>query len=199
VSSKTAVIVGVIAALGIVAGIASAAPGHNTIGQRRLTGPFCINEHTGVVRSVAATRACRAGEVRKYGVPVSGGIGINGTNGQLGPQGPAGPAGAKGETGAQGVAGGPGARGDTGAQGEAGPAGPTGAKGDNGPTGATGDTGAQGPAGPAGPQGAAGTSGLGNGTITLCVSNGNDVKFGGPNGELCNAGHDIVLKVVVVN
>ena len=32
----------------------------------------------------------------------------------------------------------------------------------------------------------------------LCVSNGNDVKFGGDNGELCNAGHDTVLTVVVV-
>jgi hypothetical protein len=53
-----------LAVLGIVATIASAAPG-NSVGVRRLTGPFCINARTGVVRSVAATRPCRKGELRK--------------------------------------------------------------------------------------------------------------------------------------
>ncbi|HEY7398369.1 MAG TPA: hypothetical protein VH538_08710, partial [Gaiellaceae bacterium] len=97
----------VLVALGAIAAIASAAPG-TSVGVRRLTGPFCIDARTGVVRSVAATRKCRAGELRKYGVAVngpSGPAGAPGTNGQdgtAGPRGPQGLEGPKGETGLQG-------------------------------------------------------------------------------------------------
>ena len=59
-------------------------------------------------------------------------------------------------------------------------------------------TGATGATGATGPQGVAGANGLGDGTTTLCVSNGGDVKFGGPDGAYCNTGHDQVLTVVIV-
>lgn len=44
----------------------------------------------------------------------------------------------------------------------------------------------------------AGANGLGNGTATLCVSNSGNVKYGGPTGSLCDPGHDLILKVVIV-
>jgi hypothetical protein len=74
---------------------------------RRLTGPFCINLKTGVIRSVALlnTGKCRKGEVRRYGVPVNVTKGPKGEGGPIGPSGPAGPAGpsgAKGDPGAKG-------------------------------------------------------------------------------------------------
>ena len=98
---------------------------------RRLTGPFCINKKTGVVRSVAVLRTgkCRRGEVRRYGVAVLPGKGSKGEAGPIGPAGPAGPAGATGSTGATGAQGAAGATGAAGAQGPAGPAGQDGADG----------------------------------------------------------------------
>jgi hypothetical protein len=63
---------------------------------------------------------------------------------------------------------------------------------------ANGAEGAQGPNGDTGASGSAGASGLGRGTRTLCVSNGDNIKWGGEDGSLCNAGHDLVLTVVVV-
>src|SRR5215468_10859282 len=106
----------VIAALLTVAGVAGA---QSSDQGRRLTGPFCINKKTGVVRSVALLRTgkCRPGEVRRYGVAVLPGKGPKGEAGPIGPAGPAGPAGATGATGAQGAAGAAGATGATGAAG----------------------------------------------------------------------------------
>jgi hypothetical protein len=204
------------AALAAFAATASADQG------RRLSGPFCINLHTGVVRSIALTKVCRKNEVRKLGVAgalhtsgltattaIAGNAGANGADGASGPQGlkgdtgskgDAGPQGLKGDTGSKGDAGPQGPKGDTGSKGDAGPQGPkgdTGSKGDAGPQGPKGDTGASGSAGPAGPAGPAGAPGLGTGTTTLCVSNGGNIKWGGDDGSLCNAGHDLVLTVVV--
>ena len=53
---------------------------------RRLTGPFCINLKTGVVRSVAVLRTgkCRHGEVRRFGVAVTPGKGPKGEGGPIG-------------------------------------------------------------------------------------------------------------------
>src|SRR5581483_5228397 len=87
---------------------------------RRLTGPFCINVKTGVVRSVALlhTGKCRKGEVRRLGVAVKGPQGPHGDMGPMGPVGPMGPSGPAGATGAQG---------DTGPQGDQGPKGEKGA------------------------------------------------------------------------
>jgi hypothetical protein len=194
-------IVGAVAVLalvtvGTVVAVASAAPGKN-VGVRRLTGPFCISKSTGVVRSVAATRACRKGEVRRYGVAVNGTPGLNGLAGSAGPQGPQGQKGDTGSQGANGAAGPQGETGAAGADGAQGAAGPTGSRGLQGPKGDTGATGPQGPQGPQGPVGPAGVSGLGTGTATLCVSEGGDVKFGGTDGSLCNPGHDQVLTVIV--
>src|SRR5438093_6899463 len=118
----------VIAALLTTVGVAGA---RSTDQGRRLTGPFCINKKTGVVRSVALLRTgkCRRSEVRRVGVAVTPGKGPKGDGGPIGPAGPAGP------------------KGDTGSAGAAGAAGATGT------TGTTGATGADGPAGPAGPAG----------------------------------------------
>jgi len=88
-----------------------------------------------------------------------------------------------------------GAQGAAGAEGPAGPAGPAGTTGAKGDTGAAGPTG---PAGPAGPQGPAGKDGLGNGIGYLCISAGNNVKWGGTDGSLCDPGHDTLVKVVTV-
>jgi len=211
-----------IVALGALAGSASADQ------SRRLAGPFCINLHTGVVRSIAVKKTCHHGEIRKLGVAAGGKLttvlgpaGLNGKDGSNGADGKDGVNGSKGDTGAKGDAGaqgpmGPkgdtgsaGAKGDTGPQGPKGengaqgPKGETGMKGDTGstgPQGPKGETGATGPQGPAGPQGdagPAGANGLGNGTATLCVSNGGSVKYGGPTGSLCDPSHDLILKVVI--
>jgi hypothetical protein len=216
-------IVGAVAVLalvtvGTVVAVASAAPAKN-VGLRRLTGPFCISKSTGVVRSVAATHVCRKGEVRKYGVAVNSTAGLSGPAGLQGPQGlkgetgasggdgsrgvagPAGsqgPQGPKGETGVAGADGSQGPKGETGAAGADGSQGVAGPAGSQGPQGPKGDTGAAGPQGAQGPVGPAGANGLGNGTTTLCVSEGGNVKFGGTDGSLCNTGHDQVLTVVVV-
>jgi hypothetical protein len=90
-----------------VAAIALAAGGDSG---RRLAGPFCISKSTGVVRSVAVSKVCKLGEVRKVGL-----VGLGG------------PAGPKGATGATGI-------GATGATGPAGPSG-TGPSGPAGPSG----------------------------------------------------------------
>jgi hypothetical protein len=42
------------------------------------------------------------------------------------------------------------------------------------------------------------TCGLGNAIGYLCVSNGNNVKWGGWDGKLCDPGHDYVIRIVVV-
>jgi hypothetical protein len=76
--------------------------------------------------------------------------------------------------------------------GKKGKAGKNGAKGARGAQGATGAKGA------VGPQGPPGATGLGNGTGYLCVSRGNSIKWGGFDGSLCNRGHDLLIKVVVV-
>lgn len=175
---------------------------------RRLAGPFCVGKknvrnlegnrlgtvrpgktterfgilRAGVVRSVAATQPCRPWENRKFGLalpPNSGTPGPRGPAGERGPAGPAGPAG--------------GGSGSVGPQGPVGPAGPPGPAG--------GPAGPPGPQGIAGPQGAPGRdgSGLGDRIKTLCVNpNGNSVKWGGDDGEFCNAGHEFVVKIVVV-
>ena len=87
---------------------------------RRLTGPFCINLTTGVVRSVALlhTGSCRPGEVRRAGVAVSaprGERGEQGLQGVAGPGGPTGQGGPQGAAGAKGVDGAKGADGILGA------------------------------------------------------------------------------------
>src|SRR5258708_37060138 len=71
---------------------------------RRLTGPFCINLKTGVVRSVAVTHTgkCRKGEVRRFGVALNLTKGPKGDGGAIGPTGAAGPAGPAGPAGSAG-------------------------------------------------------------------------------------------------
>jgi Collagen triple helix repeat (20 copies) len=187
---------------------------------RRLAGPVCVGKsglknleasrrggvrdghatqryailRAGVVRSVAKNRKCFPWEIRRLGVglpQIAGPVGPKGAPGERGPQGPPGTGG--------------------GSPGPAGPVGPAGQKGDTGSTGATGAVGAQGPPGPAGavgavgPQGqkgdtgAAGAGGLGDHIAVLCISNGNNVKYGGPTGDLCDPGHgDQLLHVVIV-
>jgi Collagen triple helix repeat (20 copies) len=163
---------------------------------RRLAGPFCVGKRdlkplegnrivrtnqatrlrailrAGAVRSVAVGQACRPWENRKLGLALP-------KSTTPGPQGDRGPAGPQGE------------RGVAGAVGAAGATGPAGPKGDSGATGP------QGLVGPAGPPGRDGT-GLGDHTTKLCISEGNNVKFGGPDGALCDLGHDFILTVVVV-
>src|SRR4029077_1179897 len=150
--------------------------------------------------------------------------GIQGQKGDTGPQGTKGDKGDKGDTGSQGAqgaagaagsaggaggTGGAGGGGSAGAQGPQGPQGAQGPQGIPGPVGSKGDkgdTGAQGPPGPPGSgcvasncNGGGSIGGLGNGTATLCVSNGTNVKWGGSNGQLCDPGHDLIVKIVVVN
>ena len=205
-----AVLLGIVA-LGVLAGSASADQ------SRRLAGPFCISLHTGVVRSIAVKKTCHHGEIRKFGVAFGGKLatvlGPAGLNGKNGSDGAGGSNGADGKDGANGSKADPGTKGDTGSIGAKGDAGPQGAKGDTGSagikgaTGSTGPQGAEGQTGPAGPQrpagpqggaGPAGANGLGNGTATLCGSSGGNIKYGGPTGALCDDGHDLVLKVVIV-
>lgn len=184
-------------------------------------GPFCVSKSSGIIRAAATGKHCKAGEVRirhridlnalrkaiaelKKIPGVQGIQGIQGMPGPPGPQGPKGDKGDKGDTGSTGSAGAGGAGGGSGAQGPQGPAGATGAQGAAGPQGAVGPAGPAGPkgdTGPAGPKGDTGGSGggLGNGTATLCISNGNNVKWGGSNGQLCDPGHDLIVKIVVVN
>lgn len=187
---------------------------------RRLAGPFCIGKaglrnlegnragtvrpgrttqrfgilRAGVVRSIALGQKCRPWENRRVGLAVTGArgpAGPAGERGAAGAQGPAGPAG--GGTGPQGPAGPAGPAGATGATGATGPAGPAGAAGAIGPQGLAG------PAGPAGPKGDAGAGGLGDHVVPLCLNtNGGDLKYGGPEGADCDAGHPDRLRVVIV-
>jgi hypothetical protein len=203
----------------IVASVASGASSSPQAQQdtgRRLAGPVCIGKsklpnldgsrarglrqggvtrnwailRAGVVRSVAKNRKCFPWENRRLGVGLPQ---IAGPRGPAGAAGERGPAGAVGPQGPAGTGAGP-----QGAQGPPGPAGATGATGATGPAGPAGPAGAQGlvgPQGQIGPQGPAG--GLGDHTAVLCISNGNNVKWGGENGELCDPGHPL-LKVVIV-
>jgi len=105
------------------AGIATATAGDQG---RRLAGPFCVGAKTGVVRSVAATKKCKRGELRKVGLALPAAIGAKGVAGPIGPKGdqgaagPAGPVGPAGEKGAQGNPGHDGAEGKDGAAGKQG-------------------------------------------------------------------------------
>ena len=179
--------------IGVVAMTAGAAS--NDQG-RRLAGPFCVGKadlnnlegkrtgvgvgrttrrfgilRAGVVRSVAVKQACRPWEIRKFGLalPANTNRGPAGPAGERGPAGPPGPAGPAGTGG--------------GGTGPAGPAGPTGQIGPPGPKGDRGDRGEPG--------------GLGDRTAVLCISEGNNVKWGGEDGSLCDPGHKL-LKVVIV-
>jgi len=91
----------------------------------------CVNSSTGVVRIVASTSLCVAGETGRSWALV-GPTGPTGPQGSTGATGPAGVAGATGPTGATGP------QGPVGASGPAGPTGPTGATGPTGPSGSYG-------------------------------------------------------------
>lgn len=107
----------------------------------------------------------------------------------------AGKNGKNGKAGVRGARGATGAQGEKGATGATGPMGPQGASVSvQGPPGEKGAQGERGPAGPPGPPGPAGSD-AGLGTIYLCVSPGENVKYGGTDGSLCDPGHDLVLKV----
>ena len=174
----------------------------------------------GVVRSVANSQPCRPWENRKVGLAIpdpdpvtpgpagpAGPAGANGTNGATGP---VGPAGAKGDAGPAGLKGATGETGATGAPGPAGPPGPKGMNGYNGKDGMDGKDGHDGAPGTNGTNGKDGKDGLGNATVTLCVSKGGDVKFGGFDGpqaasssyggskDECDPGHDLILHAVIV-
>jgi len=145
---------------------------------RRLTGPFCINntQHgpwAGVVRSVAKTRACRKGEIRKVG------LGLNFPKG-------AGAPGVQGIQGAQGTKGDTGAQGERGPKGDRGPKGNTGAQGVSGPKGDKGDPGAPGDKGDKGDKGDPGSLD-GTDTLTVCVTGGGN---GGVTAGACNGNGD---------
>lgn len=77
---------------------------------RRLAGPFCVSLSTGVLRVVAVDQACRAGEIRKLGLKVTGPPGPRGPGGPPGPPGKDG-VGTVGATGPQGAQGSQGATG----------------------------------------------------------------------------------------
>jgi hypothetical protein len=133
---KWIIIVAAFAAIAII-GTVSADTGPGDQG-RRLAGPFCINNNTGVVRAVAVTQKCKAGETRKVGVAVPCNsvtikkVRANPCVVQRGVPGQNGAAGAKGETGATGSPGATGAQGAQGATGAAGAAGAQGPKGADG-------------------------------------------------------------------
>ena len=74
----------------------------------------------------------------------------------------------------------------------------TGAKGGHGRHRSAGLQGIQGLAGPKGDKGDAGAGGLGDHIAVLCISPGNNVKYGGADGSLCDPGHDEELHVVIV-
>jgi hypothetical protein len=150
------------------------------IGLSGTVGPICADRHTGILLYIQVHEKCKAGSKRVYWqvrIPkaIRGPRGPRGLQGPAGAQGPAGPAGPKGATGAAGPAG-------VGTPGPPGPPGPKGATGDAGPTGP------QGPTGPSGEQPA---------NAWLCVSAGNNVKWGGTDGSLCDPGHDTLLHIIV--
>lgn len=203
----------------VVVGSVSAAPADQG---RRLAGPFCVGKsglknlevtrrgvhsarttraggilRAGVVRSIAVGQKCRPWENRRLGLQVRGPAGPKGADGARGPQGAAGPAGPQGAPGPT-TGGSVGPKGDTGATGATGAAGATGAPGPAGPPGPAGTAGAQGAPGPQGVPGPAGDGGLGDHIAVLCIVEGNNVKYGGPTGALCDPGHDALLHVVIV-
>ena len=163
---------------------------------RRLTGPFCVGKtflqpidgtrlttkpvfkaailRAGVVRSVALTQPCRPWENRKLGLAIPDPDPV--TPGPAGPIGPVGPAGANGANGAVGPVGLTGPQGVPGPPGMQGPQGVQGIPGKDshcdchGDKGDKGDTGPPGPKGDTGPQGPPGKDGLGNGTLTICIT-----------------------------
>jgi hypothetical protein len=189
---------------------------------RRLAGPVCVGKsglknldgsargrlrhghaserwailRAGVVRSVAKNRKCFPWEIRRLGVGLPQ---IKGPQGPAGERGAAGPAGAVGPQGpaGQGGSGSVGPKGDSGPTGATGAAGPPGSPGPAGPPGPAGSAGAVGPQGQIGPPGPGG--GLGDHTAILCISEGNNVKWGGADGELCDPGHPHLEVVIVGN
>lgn len=193
-------------------GLIGLASGASTDQGRRLAGPFCVGKanlanlegkraggltqgkttqrfgilRAGVVRSVAVKQACRPWEVRKFGIALPKGAAVAGPQGERGPAGPAGPPGPAGSGGG----------GGSGATGPAGPAGPAGPPGPVGPASVVpGPQGIQGLQGERGERGEAG--GLGDHTAVLCISEGNNVKWGGADGELCDPGHPKLTIVIV--
>lgn len=198
----------------VVVGTVSAAPSDQG---RRLAGPFCVGKRSlkplegdrrgialkgftarrailraGAVRSIAVGQKCFPWEIRRLGLQVRGPAGPAGPAGQAGARGPAGDKGATGAAGPQGPPG-SGGSGSQGPKGDTGAAGPPGPKGDTGSSGAAGTPGAQGVPGPPGPGG-----GLGDHIAILCITMGNNVKYGGADGSLCDPGHDEQLHVVIV-
>ncbi len=141
---------------------------------RRLSGPFCVGKtnagkDAGVVRSVAASQVCRSYEIRKFGVAVPCST--------LTPS--------------------PTSACTTGVgSGKAGADGSQGAQGEKGEKGDTGVTGATGPAGATGPKGDPGGLPDGVGYVTLCISNGGNVKAEIGKHD-CDPGHDKVLAITV--
>lgn len=194
-----AAVLAVIVAL-LALGASSATADHG----RRLAGPFCVGKRNlkslegdragvaighptssrgilraGVVRAVAVNQKCRPWEVRRFGLALPKIVG------------PAGPKGAQGLPGAQGP---PGPAGPPGSG-----SGPPGPKGDQGIQGIQGIQGLPGHDGAPGKDGKDGANGLGDHIAVLCISPGNNVKYGGPTGDLCDPGHgDQLLHVVIV-
>ena len=173
----------VLVTLAVVAVPASADKG------RRLAGPFCINNNTGVVRAIAVKQSCVKGETRKLGVAIPCPTLTY----------------AKGHTciAEKGKTGAPGKDGKNGAPGSAGVAGPGGATGLQGPVGPTGAAGAKGETGAKGDKGDKGDSGVGvgDGYRWLCEDGGqgNGLADGGTGVEPeCNGGTKLAFKVVTV-
>lgn len=168
-SARTALTVGLAAAVVLGAGTAAAAYSGKTRSGEILTcfarsnGALRIVDHLPCKKGETPLRWNSSGPVGETGKPgrdgangTAGQPGLSGANGSPGPdgkQGPAGPAGQPGAAGRDGKDGAPGATGP------AGPAGPTGSQGEAGAAGADGARGEDGAAGPAGPQGPAGPAG----------------------------------------
>jgi len=183
---KTAAIVVWAIILGVVVGSGTSADSARNPGPRvggsGTIGPVCADKHTGQMFYIKLMQLpCKEGREKIYFH----------VNSRRGPKGPRGLRGKAGPAGAQGPAGATGAQGPTGT-GTQGPPGPKGATGVAGPSGTTGPAGATGPQGPTGAQGTTGP------TAILCVSEGNNVKWGGLTGELCDPGHDTLLKIIVL-
>ena len=131
-------IVGVVAAVGLAGGVASA-----TIPDSGGAIRGCYLNRIGTLRVIdPATQQCSPLET-----PIQ--WNVQGQPGAAGLQGPPGPAGPTGAAGSQGPPGDQGPKGDQGPTGDRGEQGPQGEPGPPGPAGATGTTGPQGPAGPA--------------------------------------------------
>ena len=150
------IILGIILALGIIAGTAYAFTDGGVI-------HACVKDD-GQVRIVKRTSDCKPQETYLEWsiVGPKGEKGDQGSQGEMGPVGPAAPQGEQGiqgEIGPMGLQGPQGEKGDTGDMGAIGPAGSVGATGAKGDMGDTGLAGPQGPKGDIGPQGPAGSQG----------------------------------------